>query len=78
MLHTEDSYVNTQVQLISNGVTLRYCRPNLNKSQAIVIKSWSELIAGDISARVVKTINLCICEWMNIFDYISFFLIFFF
>ena len=53
VLHTEAMhlYFNTQIQLISNGVNLQYCCQKFNKSQGIITKSWSELIAEDILSK---------------------------
>ena len=59
VLHAEATNVNTQVQYISNGVALRYCRPKFNKSQEIITKSWSALIAGDILAKLLNHV------WMD-------------
>jgi len=55
--HMHAHWYTCQIQFKSNGVAFRYCRPKFNKSQDVIIKSWSRLIAGDISAK--KLLKWC-------------------
>ena len=59
VLYTEATYVCMQVQFIFNGVSGQYGHPKFNKSQEIITKSWSNLIAGDILAK--KLLKRCVC-----------------